>query len=353
MKKLLWVRADYSRPWEERKKLVTSALESGADAVVVRDGEEEKVRELGKIAVVSEGGGADIVLFSDVAAAEVSKSKSALFREIKTKDDEVALSSVGGRVDYIVVKAVDWKVIPLENLIAALRNRSKLLADVSSVDEAKLALETLEVGVDGILFSGSVADIKAVKELMDSIESIKLSLSAAEVRGVKAVGMGDRVCVDTCSMFVGAEGMLVGSQSNAFFLVHAENIETPYVAPRPFRVNAGAVHSYVLGPDGRTRYLSELASGDEVLAVDFRGVGRPMIAGRCKIERRPLILVEAEAGGKVFSVVLQNAETIRLVSPEGKPISVAALKPGDSVLVYLEEGGRHFGIKIKETIKEK
>jgi len=51
--------------------------------------------------------------------------------------------------------------------------------------------------------------------------------------------------------------------------------------------------------------------------------------------------------------MLQNAETIRLTNPGGESVSVAELKPGDSVLVAVEQAGRHFGIKVDETIVEK
>ena len=57
--------------------------------------------------------------------------------------------------------------------------------------------------------------------------------------------MGDRVCVDTCANMGLGEGMLVGNSSGGLFLVHAESLENPYVAPRPFRVNAGPVHAYI------------------------------------------------------------------------------------------------------------
>jgi hypothetical protein len=36
------------------------------------------------------------------------------------------------------------------------------------------------------------------------------------------VGMGDRVCVDLCSLLRPGEGMLVGSFARALFLVHSE-----------------------------------------------------------------------------------------------------------------------------------
>jgi len=169
------------------------------------------------------------------------------------------------------------------------------------------------------------------------------------VRGYK---VGDRVCVDTCSMLAIGEGMLVGSQSACLFLVQSESMDSHYVSSRPFRVNAGAVHAYVLGSDGRTKYLSEVKGGTELLAVDSQGRTRPVVVGRAKVEVRPLLLLEAEADGTLFTTILQNAETIRLCTRDGS-ISISDLKEGDKVLVRLEKGGRHFGHAVKESVVER
>jgi 3-dehydroquinate synthase class II len=74
-----------------------------------------------------------------------------------------------------------------------------------------------------------------------------------------------------------------------------------------------------------------------------------------KIERRPMMLVSAQnKKGKRVSLVLQNAETIRLTTPDGKPASVTRLQKGDMVLAFFGEStGRHFGEAIQETIREK
>jgi 3-dehydroquinate synthase II len=147
--------------------------------------------------------------------------------------------------------------------------------------------------------------------------------------------------------------MLVGNSSQALFLVHSENVENPFVNTRPFRVNAGPVHAYIRMADGQTKYLSEIGAGDRVLIVNFEGTSYPAVVGRAKIERRPLVLVEAEVRGQPISVILQNAETIRLVQPNGKPISLTDLEEGSEVLVRAEKGGRHFGVKFDESIIEK
>jgi len=189
-------------------------------------------------------------------------------------------------------------------------------------------------------------------EAVDQADKGRIELVAARVTAVKPVGMGDRVCVDTASMMTLGEGMLIGSQAKGLFLVHSESEDSPYVAARPFRVNAGAVHAYIKVGE-KTRYLSELKSGDEVTVISKDGSARSAIVGRSKIEKRPMMLIEAEAEGAQISTLLQNAETIKLVGSDGLPRPVTDLKAGDEVLVHLEKSARHFGMKIEESIVEK
>jgi len=113
------------------------------------------------------------------------------------------------------------------------------------------------------------------------------------------------------------------------------------------------VHAYIRVPGGKTRYLSELVAGDSVLCVDHQGRAQEAIVGRMKIERRPLLLVTAETDAGEVTTVVQNAETIRLTTPNGEPRSVVALEKGSEVLVAIESAGRHFGHKVEETIWEK
>lgn len=351
--KEIWIKADQGSDWNQRKKLITTALESGANAVLIKKGEVEKVRKLGKILVLAEDENSDIFVSADKEKLKSMRAKKAFYREIKGKEDEDEISDAGNFADYVIVKATDWKVIPLENLIAKLKGKSKIIVEVKNKEDAKLALETLEIGADGILVDAGVNEIKEIKRIVDELSTKKLELSIVKITKIEPVGMGDRVCVDTCSIFNMGEGMLVGSQSNALFLVHSETIESPYVAARPFRVNAGPVHAYTRIPDGTTKYLSELRAGSEILAVDWKGNTRSLIVGRIKIEKRPLLLVEADANGKKIKTLLQNAETIRLVDKNGKAVSVAELKVGDEVLAFIEGKGRHFGISVDESIEER
>jgi 3-dehydroquinate synthase II len=329
--KKVWVKVD---PWD--KKLVTTALESGADAVWVPAGRVQEVKALGLITVIAPDG--DLVPGKD-------------FQEITISGPEQEGEAVRlARQGPVLVRTTDWTIIPLENLVAQSDN---LFLEVSDREAARTALGVLERGVDGlVVVSTQPGTIKEIIRLAKE-SSPPVSLSAARITYLRPVGMGDRVCVDTCANMGKGQGMLVGNSSAALFLVHAESLENPYVAPRPFRVNAGPVHSYIRVPGNKTRYLGELIAGDEVLVVNHQGESRPSVVGRVKVESRPLMLVAAEAAGREITAILQNAETIRLTRPDGEAASIVALKPGDEVLVALEEAGRHFGHKVQETILEK
>ena len=327
----IWVKVD---PWD--KKIVTTALEGGVDGIMVPKGFSKKVKELGRIETISEDG--DLILGKDVV----------LFT-IKSGGDEEEIIKLG-QSKRVILECSDWTIIPLENLIA---KGADVIAQVRNLEEAQTAFGILEKGVSHILFH--TTDPMELKKALSLLRASnhKTSLETAEVVEITPVGMGDRVCVDTCTSMTLGQGMLVGNSSSALFLVHAESVYNPYVAPRPFRVNAGPVHAYTRVSGGKTRYLSELSAGDEVLIVDFEGNTTVGTVGRLKIEKRPLMLLKAVVGDKEVTTILQNAETIRLTDPEGKPVSVVSLKPGDKILVAIEECGRHFGHKIDETITEK
>jgi len=320
------------RPWN--KEIATTAIESGADALVVDRAED--VRRLGRITTIAPDG-------------DLKPGKDVMECTITDKAGENKAAELGKHRPVIVTTS-DWTVIPLENLVA---QSDKIIACVKDEKDAQMALHVLEKGTHGILLkTDSPAVVKAVAALIKSPAG-KLGLVPFKVTKIIPVGMGDRVCVDTCSMLSDGEGMLMGNTSSAMLLVHAETLENPYVAPRPFRVNAGAVHAYILMPDGKTAYLSDLAIGGQVLVTDAKGTAHTVTIGRTKIERRPLLLVEAAAGKEKVSLVLQNAETIRLVKEDGSAISVVHLAPGDTIMGCLLEGGRHFGMAVKETIREK
>ena len=329
--KKIWVKVI---PWDQ--EIARTALECGADALWTPPGMGQEVRKMGILPTVSEDG--DLQLGRDVVVKEI--------REKKDEEEIVALSLS----KKVVVRGGDWLIIPLENLLSRTNN---LFVEIHDLQEGQTAFGVLEKGVDGVVIDSP--DPNAVRQILQGLKgrSEKIELSKGRIKRIEPLGTGDRVCVDTCSSMTLGEGMLVGNSSQALFLVHSESVENPFVNTRPFRVNAGPVHAYVRLANGETKYLSEVQSGDQVLVVNFEGASYPAVVGRVKVERRPLVRVEAEENGQPFSIILQNAETIRLTAPSGKPVSLVDLKVGDEVLVYREKAGRHFGVKVEEAIKER
>ncbi len=331
MGKQIWVKII---PWS--MEVAQAAMESGVDALWVEPGVGPQVKKMGLIPTVAEDG--DYVLGRDVVEKEVLEKKD---------EEEIVKLSFSKKV---VVKGKDWTIIPLENLLSRAGN---IFVEIADLQEGQTAFSILEKGVDGVVLNHS--DPQKVRQIIRQLkaENERFELWPARVKSIEPLGLGDRVCVDTCSSMVPGEGMLVGNSSQALFLVHAESVENPFVNPRPFRVNAGPVHAYIRLANGQTKYLSEVRAGDQVLVVNFEGKSYPAVVGRAKVERRPLVLVEAEENGQRISAILQNAETIRLTQPGGKAISLVDLKEGSEVLVYREGAARHFGVRIDETICER
>jgi 3-dehydroquinate synthase II len=394
MTRSVWLKADNTvGDWEERKRRITAGLEAGVDWVLVDEADVGRVRELGSVNVAAfKGAGeheTDIVDASrdtDPDIYVVGKhgegdgtvdlpsdfSGSADLTTLRRKDDRAQGSYVrifdedyeefaeaaARDADYTIVAAEDWQIIPLENLIARVGTETDLVAGVDSAEAAATAFETLEIGVDHVLLDTDDPDvITRTVGVRDRSEAETLDLQHAEVQTVEETGAADRVCIDTGSLLDDDEGMLVGSLSRGLFFVHGETADSPYVASRPFRVNAGAVHAYVRTPEGETKYLAELQSGDRVQVVDTSGQTREALVGRVKIEKRPMFRVQAEVEPEegevdVVETLLQNAETVKLSTTEGRK-AVTDLEAGDELRVYYEEGGRHFGEKVEESIIEK
>ncbi|MFV0422029.1 3-dehydroquinate synthase II family protein [Oleidesulfovibrio sp.] len=315
------------------KGAVTLALESGVDGLVVPAEYVDSVASLARCSVVAD------------------EEMPCILLKAKSDEEQVAAMLKQGKN---VILARGWEIIPVENLLAESDN---VAAEVASLEEARLAAGILERGVTTVVVNADgVADLKEiVKEL--KLSQGRIDLMPATVTQVQSAGLGHRVCVDTMSLMRTGQGMLVGNSSAFTFLINAETEHNEYVAARPFRVNAGAVHAYAVMPGDRTTYLEELGAGTEVLVVDHTGETGIATVGRVKVEVRPMLLVRARVQGPdgncaEGAVFLQNAETIRLVRPDGSAVSVVSLKEGDEIMVRTDVAGRHFGMRITEDIRE-
>ncbi|WP_299235384.1 3-dehydroquinate synthase II [Natronomonas sp.] len=388
MTRSVWLKADDEvGDWQARKRRITAGLEAGVDWVLVDRRDVDRVRELGRVNVAAfagddvhvmdaeaeEGGDPDAVVVgkhgegdgtvdlpsdlsgsADLTTLRRSDAPGGAYVRILGSEYESFAEAAAADAEYTIVVGDDWQIIPLENLIARIGEETDLVAGVRSAAEAKTAFETLEIGADAVLLDTDDPDeIRGTVEARDETQREQLELAYATVTAIEEAGSADRVCVDTASMLDHDEGMLVGSMSRGLFFVHAETADSPYVASRPFRVNAGAVHAYVRTPGGETKYLAELKSGDEVQVVDTAGTTREAIVGRVKIEKRPMFRVEAELeNGDRVETLLQNAETIKVATAEGRT-SVTDLAAGDEILLRYEDVARHFGEAVEESIIEK
>lgn len=337
MSKLVWFSLN-----TRDHRLITTALELGVDAIVCPEEITPEVKKLSRITVISSNG-------------DLAPGKDVYFERIQSPEDAHRVMELLKHAP-VCLEQPDWNIIAVENLVAA---GGSLIVEVSSPDDARLALTILEKGVTGILVKTDKEHV--LREIVAVAREVteRFNMEEAIVTSVKPVRPGDRVCVDMAMMLGEGEGLLIGDSSSFLFLVHGETLQNPYADPRPFRVNAGGVHAYTRIPGGKTRYLAELKSGDTVLVVSPDGKSREAVVGRVKIERRPLLIVTAEIplpsreAPLSGNIILQNAETIRLVSPSGEARSVVDLKEGDRVLVTLDTPGRHFGTAVEETIVEK
>jgi 3-dehydroquinate synthase II len=309
------------------------------------------------VRTIYESEDADIVIcttFDQLKSFKSSGKSVGYFKKVTSNVDvdEIERASETG-AELVIVDAPNWKIIPLENIIAKLhKSKTKVFATAKSSQEVATLFAVLELGVDGVILSTDSEE--EVDRVIRELTTARFLITRAKIKEVKDVGTGERVCVDTVSMMRMGEGMLVGSRSNFMLLVHNESVGSSFTSPRPFRVNAGAIYCYTMVPSGGTRYLSEIESGSEVWIVNKEGIARSAVVGRSKIETRPLKLIRAEINGEEGTVILQNAETIRLISKDGKLLSVTEVKAGDEVLGYAKQaGGRHFGMEVDEFIVEK
>jgi len=280
-------------------------------------------------------------------------------KEITGNTDLESIRSLMGMVEWVVVSCSDWTMIPLENLIAdASGTGTRICAEINRIEEIQGAIFALEIGVDALLLPFQ-EDLWDKAQLLGHNRESRISEVAASsmievtVRSIEDGGIGERACIDLTERMNPDEGLCIGSFSSCMVLVQAEVNENPHVPTRPFRVNAGAIHAYVLSEGERTFYLEELRSGMPISIISSNGNRRTSTVGRVKIERRPFLLIRFESNeGIEGQILLQQAETVRLLTSSGESIAVTDLKNGEKVLALTFESARHIGKGVPSQGKE-
>ena len=295
------------------------------------------------------------------SVSRIWRGRSDEVAEIDIEDfrgQEEAISLIGS-APWILVRCSDWTMIPLENLIASSKGSgTRIAAAISNEIELSGASLALGLGVDAILVKGDLVEL-AIKALgttsasLDSTVAPHTPLCFARVFSVESCGLGERVCIDLTQRLNEGEGMALGSVSGMLCLVHGETVPSEYVPSRPFRVNAGAIHSYVLMADGTTKYLSELNASDEVAILSLDGSRRSAVVGRLKIENRPLLVIRYRSDEQEGQVIAQQAETVRLVKSDGGLISITDLSDDVQIAVLSDSRMRHVGIALEGGMVER
>jgi 3-dehydroquinate synthase II len=253
-------------------------------------------------------------------------------------------------------------MIPLENLVSISKGSgTKISVAIDKIIDLNGAAFALEHGVDALLLPASNSElwdaaivIASKKDSFIKNSSTSVGMDTAVIYSIDSSGVGERVCIDLIERLEVGEGMVIGSNASLLALVHGETIESQFVPIRPFRVNAGSIHSYVLMSDDSTRYLSELEAGDEVTVVSSSGDTRKCIIGRLKIERRPFLIIRFKTKNEeVGQIILQQAETVRLIDKNGNALSVTDLKINDEIMIRQQNQMRHIGKAVEGEMNEK
>jgi 3-amino-4-hydroxybenzoic acid synthase len=360
--RLCWL--DIRSTGHAKRAIVEEAIHRGIDGIVAADPADlddlpptvRKVLLLDSGQSCADFGAANIVILPGGPAERNSPAnlrQGVEFGRFVEIIDAASLEEacVAARTEkWSVLAFRDPTKIPLEIVIAAAADAPGAIITVATdAEEARIIFGVLELGSDGVLMAANaVGDATDLKEAADP-RTGKIDLVELVVTAATHIGMGERACVDTCSYFRPDEGILVGSHSKGMVLCVSETHPLPYMPTRPFRVNAGAIHSYTISSDSRTQYLSELRAGSKVLAVDVKGLTRVMTVGRVKIESRPLISVDAIAvNGQAVNLILQDDWHVRVLGPGGVVLNSTELKPGDVMLGHLPTADRHVGYPIRE-----
>ncbi|KAJ8775046.1 hypothetical protein K2173_020050 [Erythroxylum novogranatense] len=222
--------------WTESKQVMTAAVERGWSTFIFSPEDRELAIEWSSIAMIY-----PLFIMGQEVLNEESKRVAKIF-EVSSPQELQQLQPENEQAENVIVQLLDWQIIPAENIVAAFQGSQKTVFAISKTPlEARVFLEALEQGLGGIVLK--VENVEAILELKDYFDKINeakavLSLTKVTITHLQAVGMGDRICVDLCSLMKPGEGLLVGSFARGLFLVHSECLESKYISSRPFRVNA-------------------------------------------------------------------------------------------------------------------
>jgi len=132
-----------------------------------------------KVSTVHTSTNADYVIVDKVAKIK-GKKIGMKFKVLSNADIEKILQFAKAGLDFVIIEVMDWKIIPLENIIAKLHKiHTEVFAVANTPDETRKMFSILEIGVDGVIFSTN--SINEVKETMVYLGTKNFDLRPAKI----------------------------------------------------------------------------------------------------------------------------------------------------------------------------
>ncbi|MGN6350873.1 MAG: 3-dehydroquinate synthase II, partial [Candidatus Nitrosocosmicus sp.] len=120
-----------------------------------------------KIKLMSSSEKAEYRILEDISDIDNSKpngydlaKKIGVYKKVHSNNDVQDIKNISERgANFVIIDVEDWKIIPLENIIAALqKTNTEIFAIAKSVDEVKTLFSVLELGVDGVIIETNSED---------------------------------------------------------------------------------------------------------------------------------------------------------------------------------------------------
>jgi 3-dehydroquinate synthase II len=101
-----------------------------------------------KVSTVHTSTSADYVIVDKITKIK-GKKIGMKFKVLSNADIEKILQFAKSGLDFVIIEVKDWKIIPLENIIAKLHKvHTKIFAVANTPDEVRKMFSILEIGVD-------------------------------------------------------------------------------------------------------------------------------------------------------------------------------------------------------------
>ena len=121
-----------------------------------------------------------VILDKPTSKKPKGKKVGRRFNVSSNKDIENILDSAKKGLDFVIIEVKDWKIIPIENIIAKLHKmHTKIFSIARNAKEARKMFSILDVGVDGVIFN--TGSINEVRQALVYLGSKSFALTTAKV----------------------------------------------------------------------------------------------------------------------------------------------------------------------------